>query len=450
MDKKFNNIDDLLRSTLDNFEQKPNVGVWKNISSNLKDGNTFGFLSGKTLWFIAGLIFLSALISVFNHPFRSNVQVRSKLAHTSAEATEDQSIINTKESNSPNSIKNLDKNTITKNFPDHNSVVTPVNTARKELREENESPASSTPAEDYYSSDPENSINLAGKDHGRYLLTGFYPTLLSKTFAKNQLHYCPSGFAPEFALKRSNNNLFPGSAIHHPNREDYVKKADVIYGFHLIPEYVFVDKGETFKSISAELSGRYRRNDFYLETGMGISISENDGTYHIDYDQYDSIGYYYKVTSFTINESSGKPVFNTGVEAVYDTINYSLTEKTRNTYTYLYLPLYAGLRLYELKRVSLSLQAGIIYSVLINQNESGSEYTNGNATRIIVSNETASRISSNWIMSASFGMQYQLSNNLILNFEPMVKYYLKPVYERGFEQKSSIGIGLRAGLYFKF
>jgi len=107
MDKKFNNIDDLLRSTLDNFEQKPNVGVWKNISSNLKDGNTFGFLSGKTLWFIAGLIFLSALISVFNHPFRSNVQVRSKLAHTSAEATEDQSIINTKESNSPNSIKNL-------------------------------------------------------------------------------------------------------------------------------------------------------------------------------------------------------------------------------------------------------------------------------------------------------------------------------------------------------
>jgi hypothetical protein len=451
MDKKFNNIDDLLRSTLDSFEQKPDLSVWKKISSNLKEGNNFVFLSGKTLLFVAGLILLSALISLFNHPFRSNIPVESELTQTSSEIKSGgQEIMETEDSGTQNSIKNPDKNASVINSPDNNTSFALNNASNEELKEKTEAPAISNTVEENYSRDPENFNDLTGSDQGKYLLTGFYPTLVSKTFAKNQLHYYPSGFAPEFVSTRSYNTLFPGSAIHYPGMEDYVKKANIIYGFNLIPEYVFVDKGETFKCISAELSGRYRRNDFYLETGLGISISENDGTYHIGYDQYDSIGYYYKVTSFTISESSGKPVFNTGVEAVYDTVNYSLTEKTRNTYTYLYLPVYAGLRLYELKRVSLSLQAGIIYSVLINQNEPGSEYANENATRIIVTNESTSRISSNWIMSASFGMQYQLSNKLILNIEPMVKYYLKPVYESGFEQKSTVGIGLRAGLYIKF
>jgi hypothetical protein len=191
-------------------------------------------------------------------------------------------------------------------------------------------------------------------------------------------------------------------------------------------------------------------NDFYLETGLGFNVSDDDGQYKIDYEQYDSIGYYYKVNSFAIDEITGQPVYNTGLEAVFDTVNYNTSESTRNTYTYLYLPLYAGVKLYEFKRLSLNLQAGIIYSVLISQNEPDASYTNDQATRITITNENPSRISSNWIGAASLGLQYQISPTLDLNIEPMVKYYFKPVYERRYDPKATFGAGLRVGLYFKF
>ena len=69
-------------------------------------------------------------------------------------------------------------------------------------------------------------------------------------------------------------------------------------------------------------------------------------------------------------------IFNTDLESVYDTVDYTTSESTRNTYTYLYLPLYAGVKLYEFRRLSLNLQAGIIYSVMIGQHEPEASYTN--------------------------------------------------------------------------
>jgi len=240
----------------------------------------------------------------------------------------------------------------------------------------------------------------------------------------------------------------PGTspAVH----DDYGKKQKLLYGIHFVPELIFPESDKINKGIGIELTGRYIMNDFYLETGLGFNVSDDDGQYKIDYEQYDSIGYYYKVNSFAIDEITGQPVYNTGLEAVFDTVNYNTSESTRNTYTYLYLPLYAGVKLYEFKRLSLNLQAGIIYSVLISQHEPDASYTNDQATRITITNENPSRISSNWIGTASLGLQYQISPTLDLNIEPMVKYYFKPVYERRYDPKATFGAGLRVGLYFKF
>jgi hypothetical protein len=232
--------------------------------------------------------------------------------------------------------------------------------------------------------------------------------------------------------------------------DDYGKKQKLLYGINFVPELIFPGSNKINKGIGIELTGRYMMNDFYLETGFGFNVSDDDGQYKIDYEQYDSIGYYYKVNSFAIDEITGKPVYNTRLEAVFDTVNYNTSESTQNTYTYLYLPLYAGVKLYEFKRLSLNLQAGIIYSVLISQHEPDASYTNDQATRITITNENPARISSNWIVAASLGLQYQINPTLDLNIEPMVKYYFKPVYERRYDPKATFGAGLRVGLYFKF
>jgi hypothetical protein len=232
--------------------------------------------------------------------------------------------------------------------------------------------------------------------------------------------------------------------------DDYGKKQNLLYGINIVPELIFPGSGKINKGIGVELTGRYWMKDFYLETGLGITFSDDDGHYQIDYEQYDSIGYYYKINSFTIDESTGQPVFNTDLESVYDTVEYKTSESTRNSYTYLYLPFYAGVKLYEFKKLSLNLQAGIIYSILISQHEPGASYTNDKATRIIITNETPARITSYWLISGSLGLQYEINHRIGLNIEPMVKYYFKPAYEQLHDPKATIGAGLRVGMYVKF
>ena len=191
-------------------------------------------------------------------------------------------------------------------------------------------------------------------------------------------------------------------------RDDYGKKGNLIYGINLLPELIFPGSGKVNKSLGFEITGRYVIKDVFLETGLGMNVSEDDGKFTIDYEQYDSIGYYYKVNSFTIDES-GQPVFNTGVEAVFDTIGYSTQETKRNTYTYLYLPLSAGVNLYQFQRFSINLQAGVIYSLMVAKNEHDAGYENENATSIDITNQTPARLSSNWLLKTSLGLQYQLT-----------------------------------------
>ncbi len=291
------------------------------------------------------------------------------------------------------------------------------------------------------------SINFSRND--KYLIRGYFPLLVERTFYYPLVNEYSWINQPEQIASRNYYPTYLYPVAKNTNQDDYGKKNNLLYGIHVVPELIFTGADQTNKGIGIEITGRYLWNDFYVETGLGFNISDNDSKYKIEYEQYDSIGYYYKVNSFSIDESSGQPLFNTDVEAVFDTVDYSHSEVTRNTYTYLYLPVYAGVKLYQFKKITVNLQAGLTYSLLIKSNEPTVEYNNDQATRISIVNETPSRISSNWLMSASVGLQYQFNPKIGLNVEPMLKYYIKPIYERGYNSKNTFGFGLRVGMYFK-
>ena len=67
-----------------------------------------------------------------------------------------------------------------------------------------------------------------------------------------------------------------------------------------------------------DVTGIYNVNDWFIQFGAGVGLSEDNGTYQIDYAQYDSIGYYYEVTGFIINPETGEPIYKTDVKDVYD------------------------------------------------------------------------------------------------------------------------------------
>ncbi|MCB0805785.1 MAG: hypothetical protein KDC05_08290, partial [Bacteroidales bacterium] len=203
-------------------------------------------------------------------------------------------------------------------------------------------------------------------------------------------------------------------------------------------------------NLNTDLSIRYEKNDWYLESGIGLGITHNNGIFDVNYAQYDSIGYYYKVDQVTINETTGKPVLHTVTENVYDTLFYNQNINTRNSYTYLRIPLYAGIEVQSYRRLSVYLRAGITYNILISSNEKQAEFENSNATWIEINDQTPQRIQSNFALSGGLGFNYRLSRNVLLVAEPTGSYWAKPVYQRTYSVKSPWALGLRTGIIFKF
>jgi hypothetical protein len=454
MEKDFKNIDDLLRNSLNDFEKKPSERVWKGILSGLPPKGFIGILSSKILWSVLGILVFVTMILFFNYNFNSLTNNMNSAEQQKSLKDNEQNIKLEEESVENSSAKSTDviignqKEMGKTNDPGENNEVNLVsqNTNKASGVSSLESLFSKRQTTEGYE---ENALANDQKKE-TYLLTGYYPFLMKGTFNQQLLTEYPVMLKPNYINSRNRNLAYHLPGTNPSAHDDYGKKQKLLYGINFVPELIFPGSDKINKGIGIELTGRYIMNDFYLETGFGFNVSDDDGQYKIDYEQYDSIGYYYKVNSFTIDESTGKPIFNTDLESVYDTVDYTTSESTRNTYTYLYLPLYAGVKLYEFRRLSLNLQAGIIYSVMIGQHEPEASYANDNATRITITNENPSRISSNWIVAASVGLQYQISPTLDLNIEPMVKYYFKPVYERRYDIKATFGAGLRVGLYFKF
>lgn len=447
MEKGYKNIDDLLRDSLNGLEKKPSESVWANISSTLPGAAKGGIFTSKLLWSVIGLIGLVVIVYFLSSGRKTVVPVKEISHPVNLESTKGQNT--EKESVAINKSEE-----ITPTIPDQTRG---KNEEKKIFRNENDNEPIQVVKTDH-SSDSRIS-EQTGKNEGlneqinrneTYLLTGYFPFLMKRTFAEEspQVIY-PVIMKPQFVWQRNATQSFHLTGP-KTKRDDYGKKSNLIYGINIIPELIFPGSGKINKSIGLEITGSYIVNEVFLETGLGINVSEDDGKFAIDYEQYDSIGYYYKVNSFTIDQSSGQPVFNTGVEAVYDTIGYAAQQTKRNTYTYLYVPLSAGVNLYQFKRFSLNIQAGLIYSLMVAKNEHNSDYENENATSIYITNETPARTSSNWLLKTSVGIQYQLTPKISLNIEPQFKYFIIPVYEQRYNPKSTFGGGLRMGLYFNF
>jgi len=443
MEKEFKNIDDLLRDTLNGFEKKPSEGVWANVSSSLPIAAISWIFTSKYLWSFIGLIGLVVMVYFLSTDketaFPGNETLQPVYVEDSNAQTE--SIIKSNANSTTPEIQTPASNSNQGEIAFRNEK---DNIPNQKLIEKSHDPSTSGIPAQTETNERLNTVNVKNET---YLLTGYFPFLMKGTFTEEpiQVSYALI-MKPQYIWHRNTTqSIYPKGL--NPERDDYGSKSNLIYGFNILPELILPGSGKVNKSIGFEITGRYIFKDVFLETGLGINVSEDDGKFTIDYEQYDSIGYYYKVNSFTIDES-GQPVFNTGVEAVYDTVGYSEQKTKRNTYTYLYLPLSAGINLYQFKKFSINLQAGVIYSLMVAKNEQESGYENENATSIDITNETPARLSSNWILKTSLGLHYQLTPKVSLNIEPHFKYYLIPVYEQIYNPKPTFGGGLRVGLYF--
>jgi hypothetical protein len=207
--------------------------------------------------------------------------------------------------------------------------------------------------------------------------------------------------------------------------------------------------GDRKQSQTFGLSLSTFKGPWLIETGAAVNLSEDNGRFMINYNSYDSIGYYNKVISFSPDpQNPGTVRFNTIVEGVYDSIDHSLETSTANRYTYLQIPLTIGYHLYSNRLLTFSFRAGPIFSILLDSNEPTASYDQQGISLTSIEDLSPARVSTNWQLSASLGFGFHLSQRFTLLAEPTYKAYLRSVYQHNHSKPQSIG--LKAGLLYRF
>lgn len=286
-------------------------------------------------------------------------------------------------------------------------------------------------------------------DHtGQTIDMDYHPTNYSIKF--------PSRLQPKIGLSNfhhSNTSLFDYAKTPSSLPATYSRRAEFSIGLFFTPEFINYQGNtkETKKSYYLDLSIDYHRNSFFLRSGLGVSLSEDNGNYAIDYETYDSTGYYYNITSFTV--IPGDPdsiVFDTSVEGVYDSTGHNRVENPENQYFYINIPLLVGYKVLEHRRFSCTLMGGPVFSILIHENEHGVSFSDPEAISINIKNNTPKRIKTNWQMMVSLGLHYKITNKMNFALEPTYRQYIKTVYNGNDQTKAPFSWGVRGGLIISF
>ena len=227
-------------------------------------------------------------------------------------------------------------------------------------------------------------------------------------------------------------------------------------GFHFMPEYIYRKNGnvDVQRANNFDLSLGYKFSKVFIESGLGLSFTQDDGTYAINYLQNEWINTYTKVDSIiynfdSISQTLHKHYINSDVD-VYDSIEYAGSKQTLNRYTYLRIPFVIGYK-FDYRKVSLFLKGGTVFSVLLKGDEPVPT-VNGKEVRIININRLSpGRLSTNWQIMLSAGINIQAHKSLSLTLEPQYRYYLNSYYSQQMNKyKKPYSIGIRAGVLINF
>ena len=223
----------------------------------------------------------------------------------------------------------------------------------------------------------------------------------------------------------------------------------------ITPEISFYKTTSTYNNYDYWLGidFAYHFGRFYIKPGIGWGMVNDHGNYMVSYKRQDSVGFYYHVTSYTIDpQDPTKVIYHYTAQTILDSINHVGNEKASNRYQYFQVPMLLGFNLVETPRFSLAMQAGPGVSLLVSRKETHVELiqlTNSTVTARV--NQTPSRVTLNWQLWAGIHMEYRIKEMFSIMVEPTFKYYLAPVSDNSTTpSKAPWVIGINLGLQYNF
>lgn len=429
-------MDGLFQSKFTGFEAEPPAGVWNNIHTELH-GKGGGSFNPVNLASLAALLLISGLLGfsiIQDAPSASNINPQPLEQQISMIADDAGVDIPVDDRNSAIDNTNFASQTASviqqpsasiDNKGAKNKNNSANNTSHNTIHEQSSATS--------YSSEINQQADLAKLKTRRSfgLHTNIQTTNTSTIAVRDSKH------KPKYA------------GVNDGERQ-YLRRAQWQMGVFFTPEVIFypADSIENQRGYTFDVSAKWIKNEFFIESGLGVSFSSDNGKYAIDYEQY--LGTYddvYNVT-FDSTENGVTPVYHTAPVDVYDTISKYKIEQVKNNYTYLQIPLYVGFQK-QVNRFGWFVKGGPVFNVLLNSNIP--DPVVGDDRIVDLNQQMPMRVKTSWQFAVSAGFSYKLSDKVSVAIEPTFRYYLNSQYERKYiTTKHPYSIGLRTGLLFNF
>jgi len=242
-------------------------------------------------------------------------------------------------------------------------------------------------------------------------------------------------------------------AMEYQLNNDYLRKSEYWLGAQITPSVVFYPGKNNKNSWSGEVTMDYVPSRFTFQAGLGLGYYEESGEYQVAYSSFDSIGYYYDVASFSIHpEYPDSVVFDLTETNIFDTVDHIVLNEIQNRYLYLRIPINVGYNVFNTKRLSCYVRAGVVFSILTWKDEPEIIMPVNDIDLISVEQTYPGRNSTSWQFTLGVSFMYQFSKRVGLSIEPVYMKYFGNLYKPGYDYSSTkpYAIGLRTGIYVKF
>lgn len=422
MKNEFEHIDQMFRQKFESFEAEPPQNVWDNISHALdKFHGGAGF---KTfLYSVFGFVLLGTAVFLLK-PFDKSNSFASSGSTSSdfdKQIAYEPNISNQNPDNKENTsiaIKpNQEQENINKTETEKSSI---VYTSEKARKEEVKQPERTTNNSSLSTIEKKPDNRIAKVTDGQREISQVQN--ISETRVRGS-YYVPIRKAGDWKIGLSANpeiTLYPDDTI--SNSRNY--NIDFSLGYH--------------------------RNNFFVQSGLGLAIARDEGSYKVDYESYDFIGEYDDLLniSFDSTENGVVPIYETKKVEVFDSIRHIKLSKTTNTYTYLQIPLLIGYQK-QFNRLGFYIKGGPNLSLLMSKHIPGAQLPD-DIKIIDMEERITERIKTNWQLMFGAGVNYQLTDRWEVALEPTFRYYLNAAYDnKQLNTKHPYAFGIRAGVYLK-
>lgn len=231
------------------------------------------------------------------------------------------------------------------------------------------------------------------------------------------------------------------------------RRGSLSFGIYYKPELLLniIDDNKLAHALGADLQFRFPNPRFIIRTGPGISFSKGYNEYVIGYNEY--LGSYMRLDSVTFSLAENNftliPLVHQSEQMVFDTAVQALPSKEYQKFVYLQVPFIAGYEFFVRKNSSLGFRLGPAMSVLLTRNPSEITYEAGMNQVVFVETVTPERASMNWQLTAGLNFAVKGPKRTSAELEPSFNYYFKAPHQDAGQGRHPYSIGFRVAFYFR-